>query len=247
MVDFAKLASPLPPEKVSWRIGQKAKNGPRAMALAYIDARDVMERLDQVCGPQGWQATYPHANGKTVCSIGIKVGDEWVWKANGAGDTDIEAEKGALSDAFKRAAVMWGIGRYLYDVEAPWVETEGDGKFAKIAQREYARLRKLLPGAKIEGENEPSGTPAGRGAGAVASHAVSAPTSQIHATDASNYVTAALPFIRACPSKREVDEWWASERPARVKYGIAKGTVHFSTLWDACDARVQELEQKDAA
>jgi hypothetical protein len=132
-VDLKALAAEFPRNVVSWRAQSVTKDGTKAMALAYIDARDVMERLDAVCGPDGWQCDYPHAAIKTVCRIGIKVGDEWVWKANGAGDSDIEAEKGALSDAFKRAAVLWGIGRYLYDTETPWVpceayETEYQGK-----------------------------------------------------------------------------------------------------------------------
>lgn len=150
MIDFEALAAPFPADRVSWRIGQvrQTDNGPRAKALAYIDARDVMERLDTVCGPQGWQRAYPHANGKTVCSIGIKLDDEWVWKADGAGDSDIEAEKGALSDAFKRAAVSWGIGRYLYGIPSPWVAVENK----QIAQGEYAKLEALLE--KVTGEIE---------------------------------------------------------------------------------------------
>lgn len=124
MADVSLLASEFPHEAISWRAQSVTKDGTKAMALAYIDARDVMRRLDDVCGPAGWQCRYPHAGSKTICEVGIKIGDEWVWKANGAGDTDIEAEKGAISDAFKRAAVLWGIGRYLYDMPAPWVPCE---------------------------------------------------------------------------------------------------------------------------
>lgn len=118
------LFAEFPKDAISWRAQSVTKDGTKAMALAYIDARDVMDRLDSVCGAADWQCDYPHAGAKTVCRIGIKIGDEWVWKANGAGDTDIESEKGALSDAFKRAAVLWGIGRYLYDLETPWVPCE---------------------------------------------------------------------------------------------------------------------------
>lgn len=124
MIDLKALAAEFPREVVHWRAQSLTKNGDKAMALAYIDARDVYERLDEVCGPEGWQCRYSHAEGKggkTVCEIGIKINDEWVWKANGAGDSDIEGEKGALSDALKRAAVCWGIGRYLYDMPSPWV------------------------------------------------------------------------------------------------------------------------------
>lgn len=124
MIDLNALAAEFPHAAVSWRAQTLTKAGDKALALAYIDARDVMERLDAVCGPADWQCDYPHAAAKTVCRIGIKIGDEWVWKSNGAGDSDIEAEKGALSDAFKRAAVLWGIGRYLYAIESPWVPCE---------------------------------------------------------------------------------------------------------------------------
>jgi hypothetical protein len=144
MVDFNALAAPFPPQAISWRVGSTTQDKKKGMALAFIDARDVMERLDAVCGPAGWQCTYPHANGKTVCAIGIKAGDEWIWKSDGAGDTDVEAEKGALSDAFKRAAVRWGIGRYLYDLASPWVELEPAGRSFKIADRELAKLHALL-------------------------------------------------------------------------------------------------------
>lgn len=144
MIDFKSLAAPFSPASVSWRIGSTTADKTRGMALAYLDARDVMDRLDEVCTPGGWQATYPHALQKTVCSIGILCGEHWVWKANGAGDSDIEAEKGALSDAFKRAAVLWGIGRYLYNLQSPWVEIETRGRTSIIKEHEYARLADIL-------------------------------------------------------------------------------------------------------
>jgi hypothetical protein len=144
MIDFAALAAPFPPDRVSFRVGSTTADKSKGMALAYIDARDVYDRLDAVCGPGGWQCRYPHADKKTVCDIGIKVGDEWVWKSNGAGDSDVEAEKGALSDAVKRAAVVWGIGRYLYDLDSPWVPIEAKGKSYVITDEGKAKLRQML-------------------------------------------------------------------------------------------------------
>lgn len=149
-IDFKALAAPLPPDRVSWRVGATTADKTRGMALAYLDSRDVQERLDAVCGPEGWQCAYPHAGQKTVCSIGILVEGQWIWKADGAGDTDVEQEKGALSDAFKRAAVKWGIGRYLYDVVTPWVALEKKGNSYVIAEGEYAKLRKVLGGAPVK-------------------------------------------------------------------------------------------------
>ena len=146
---FEQLASPFDPSEVDWRVGSVTKKdtpNPEGMALAYIDARTVMDRLDTVCGPAGWQCKYVMDGNKTVCEIGIRCGDEWVWKADGAGDSDVEAEKGALSDAFKRAAVRWGVGRYLYNLKSPWVPVKPFGKSFVIAREAQSQLDALLRG-----------------------------------------------------------------------------------------------------
>lgn len=121
---FDQLAAEFPRDAISWRAQSVTKDGTKAMALAYIDARDVMDRLDEVCGPSGWQDRYEFHGARTVCYLSIRVDGEWITKADGAGDSDVEAEKGAISDALKRAAVKWGIGRYLYHLKSPWVPCE---------------------------------------------------------------------------------------------------------------------------
>ena len=138
------LAKPFPPEAVSWRVGSVSRDKTKGMALAYVDARDVMDRLDDVVGPMNWQARYSHITPTVIiCEIGINGDDRdgWVWKANGAGETKVEAAKGAASDAFKRAAVLWGIGRYLYELKSPWVALDD---FQKIKPEEYKKLWALL-------------------------------------------------------------------------------------------------------
>jgi hypothetical protein len=152
---LAALAAPFPPERVSWRVGATTKDKTKGMALAYIDARDVMRRLDEVCGAGGWQCDYlPMPNGTTCCRIGIRIDGEWVWRANGAGATDVEGEKGGYSDAFKRAAVLFGIGRYLYDLDSPWVALDNNNGFVRgIQKSEFARLRALLPGPTAAAKN----------------------------------------------------------------------------------------------
>lgn len=164
MTEYLKaLAEPFPPEAVHWRIGAKGKEN-TAIALAYLDARDVMDRLDEVCGPAGWQCTYSHAAQKTVCELSINIDGEWVTKSNGAGDSDIEGEKGALSDAFKRAAVLWGIGRYLYSLKSPWVKLTQNGR--SILQSEMPKLQRLLgtdPSNMPTANLKPLGRSKGRG------------------------------------------------------------------------------------
>lgn len=135
---LTKLKAPFPVDKLSWRIGQKSNwdkrtNSPKnpdkpvkAMMLVYIDSRDVQDRLDEVCG-MDWSDSYSEVMGRLVCSITIN----GITRTDGAGDTDFEAEKGGLSDAFKRAAVKWGVGRYLYNAKDynTWVDCTGMSDF----------------------------------------------------------------------------------------------------------------------
>jgi hypothetical protein len=153
-MNLSDLRKPFPPDRISWRVGSTNNDKSKGMALAYIDARDVMSRLDEACGHL-WQCEYvPMPNGSCCCRIGLKIGDEWIWRANGAvnltdsdkADQKEMAEKGSYSDAFKRAAVLWGIGQYLYDLDSPWVAIEPMGRSFKIAQSEYKRLEAILSG-----------------------------------------------------------------------------------------------------
>jgi len=133
---LALLSECFPPYRIRWRVGARTKDKSKGMGLAYLDARDVTDRLDNVCGPANWQDRYTHAGQKTCCEIGIRINGEWIWKSDGAGDTDIEGNKGAFSDAFKRAGVKWGIGRYLYSSNSPWVALDERGNFTKGALEE---------------------------------------------------------------------------------------------------------------
>lgn len=128
-----KLKRPFDPKALSWRVGATNGDKTQGIALAYIDARDVMQRLDDVMG-LNWQCKYSHANGKTICDLALKLDGEWIWRAGGAGDTDVEAEKGAISDAFKRAAVLFGIGRYLYSLPNKWVPIKAAGRSYALAE-----------------------------------------------------------------------------------------------------------------
>jgi len=125
-----------------WRVQSYSKFKPEAMCVAYIDARDVMELLDEVCGPENWQSDFKDIGGQMFAGIGIRQfrminnpqgnsmalydeDREWVWKWDTGTETKVEAEKGQASDSFKRAAVKWGIGRFLYDLEVKRVRTDG--------------------------------------------------------------------------------------------------------------------------
>jgi hypothetical protein len=141
---YDELSSPFSADEIDWRVGSTTADKSKGMALAYIDARAVMDRLDTVCGPDGWQNNNVYGpGGSVVCNLGVRMNGEWIWKADGAGATDVEGEKGAISDALKRAAVRFGVGRYLYELKSPWVALTPMGKSYRIADEARKELDKV--------------------------------------------------------------------------------------------------------
>ncbi|MCP5013786.1 MAG: hypothetical protein GY938_00715 [Ketobacter sp.] len=150
-----QLAAPFPADQVHWRVGSRSRDKKKGMALAYIDARNVMERLDAVVGTEGWETSFTETpSGRVICRLSLRVGIDaaWVTKSDGAGDTGTEGEKGAISDALKRAAVQWGIGRYLYAIDSPWVELVDE----KWLPRDFDGSRYLPTSEALTGVSESS-------------------------------------------------------------------------------------------
>lgn len=157
---WAKLTQPFGPEYVRWRIDRiinKDTDRPRGAAVPYIDARAVMDRLDDVCTGEGWMTEMVGFGERVACKLSIEFmkwvtlpdGSEelrntWVSKMDGAGATDYEGDKGAFSDALKRAAVHWGIGRHLYQLDRIWVDVEPRGNSFVIAEHEKDRLDEII-------------------------------------------------------------------------------------------------------
>lgn len=147
------LTAPLRAEEIEWRI--LTVRGGTTVIAPYITARAVMSRLDAAFGPWGWQVRYTPAQiGEqwgVIASIAIRSPDgEWVAKEDGAGATDMEPYKGAISGALKRAATAWGIGRELYGY--PRIIIDGEHQYIPTAV-----LRRLegLPAAVAEGKPLP--------------------------------------------------------------------------------------------
>ena len=104
---FTKLAETMP---VKWRVGPKI--GSRLSVLAYLDARMVQQRLDDIVGPENWANVYDSETG--TATISIFINGEWVSKTDVGTESKVDKEKGKASDSFKRAAVLWGVGRFIY-------------------------------------------------------------------------------------------------------------------------------------
>lgn len=110
-----------------WKVQTVSKSKPKAQCVAYVDARDVMDMFDKVCGPENWQDDYKLVGDRLLAGIGVKTDSGWVWKWDTGTAGNFEAEKSEISDAFKRASVKWGVGRFLYDLDFEWVDTNAPG------------------------------------------------------------------------------------------------------------------------
>lgn len=113
IIQFNELKRELP---YKWRVQSFSQYKPEATCVAYVDSRDVQKLLDEVAGPENWQDEYYAVKNNLFCRIGIRVNGEWTWKGDCGTESNVDKEKGEASDAFKRAAVKWGIGRFLYDL-----------------------------------------------------------------------------------------------------------------------------------
>lgn len=130
-----RLAAPFPASDIEFRAGATNKEKTKCLALAYLTARAVQERLDDVLGIDGWYDTYrPGPGGGVLCALSVRIDGEWITKEDVADNSDIEPVKGGVSDALKRAAVKFGIGRYLYKLDSVWVPCQERGRSVVIKE-----------------------------------------------------------------------------------------------------------------
>jgi hypothetical protein len=140
---LSALAAPFDRNEVKFRPGAVSSN--RALALPYIDARCVQDRLDAVVGAANWQDEYQLLpDGSALCRLSLRLGGEWIVKADVGGPSDQpdggDRHKAAVSDALKRAAVKWGVGRYLYRLPLLWCDFDS-------ARKRFARKPELAGAA----------------------------------------------------------------------------------------------------
>jgi hypothetical protein len=160
----AALAEPFDPRELKVRPAatDRKQEAGNALAVVYIDARVVQERLDAVLGVTGWQDEYqPLPDGTVLCRLRCKIGGEWVTKADVGGQSKQpdggNRVKAAFSDALKRAAVKFGVGRYIYRLGGQWLPWDGK-KFTATPRLPQWALPKAAP--KQLPAAEPSARPA---------------------------------------------------------------------------------------
>lgn len=122
-----ELKKPFIGRFLSVKPGATTQDKTSGMVLTYIDARAVMDRLDDCVGPDGWNfrweptVSFQNSDGVTNLAVKgiLKIGDV-IREDVGEALAESEPYKSAVSDALKRCAVHFGIGRYLYDMPSIW-------------------------------------------------------------------------------------------------------------------------------
>lgn len=127
---IAKLSQPLP---YKWKVQSFTKDKSKAICVAYIDARDVISRLNEVC-EYGWHRDHFALGNDVYCRLGVTMPDGTIIWRSDAGDSDNETEraKTAASDSFKRAAVQFGVGLFLYDLDIVTLPAKANGNYTDV-------------------------------------------------------------------------------------------------------------------
>lgn len=119
-----QLQKPFSENEIEWRpqsAGISNNGKPWVLCLAYVQARAIQCRLDEVFGFDGWETEYRDESSGIMCKLSVYKGDKKVSKEDGAPETNIDAFKGGISGAFKRVSASgYGIGRYLYCLEVSY-------------------------------------------------------------------------------------------------------------------------------
>ena len=134
---FAQLTEPFDPSEIKWRVTHTTRDGSRGAVIAFADPRAYSDRLNQVFTPSGWTRTYEVntvssvtrikkdkliQTGKVLVTCTVTIarlgthadsGEEWADEEN--------AMTSAQAQAFKRACICFGLGRYLYNFAEMWV------------------------------------------------------------------------------------------------------------------------------
>ena len=121
------LTAPILPNEIEWRVQSVTSTG-KMIVVPYINNRCVMQRFDAAFGPTNWTSEFREITNGFICRLTVHYTDDHeavlktIYREDGASKTNIEPEKGGISDAMKRAAVQFGLGRCLYDYPKVFIE-----------------------------------------------------------------------------------------------------------------------------
>lgn len=132
--DLGKLSRDFPDSALRVRVQQLSKDKTRALLIVYVSHPDVQARLDEIDPAWSCHAIEQREIGETVY-VRMRLTVKGISRENvGEGDQP----KAAFSDALKRCAMNFGVGRYLYDWEKKWVDySESRDRFREWTIEDY--------------------------------------------------------------------------------------------------------------
>lgn len=159
-----ELSRPFHPSEVSFKPGAVSKDGKSALALAYADPRVYMERLDELFKGE-WEVHYKEWGERLICEVSLPVGRDWTRVTRSStGEPDKQSQASEIAgtateaQAFKRACVMFGLGRYLYSFPLVWVAYDRSSGFDNAGLNQL-RVRLQRHYEEWGGPQEGAGTP----------------------------------------------------------------------------------------
>ena len=121
--------------EIECRVSRVDERSKKAYLLLYKDARCDANILDETVGCENWTVEHYQVKNKDFARVGINFDGQWIFKSDCGAETNVEAEKGESSDAFKRACFLFGLGRELYTSPKIKVDLKDDDFFnGKISQ-----------------------------------------------------------------------------------------------------------------
>lgn len=167
---LAELEVPFPAHQVQWRVTNTSNDKRRGQIVPYADPRAYTDRLNALFSPQGWTRNYrvetmnnitrvkkgeAIVSGKVLVTCTVTIigfgehsgtGEEWADDDNGMTSADAQA--------FKRACSCFGLGRYFYHFQAPWVDLDEHRQPKRLPQLpDWALPENWIKGMRPPGSN----------------------------------------------------------------------------------------------
>lgn len=137
--DLEVLKKPFPDDVIGVKVQSFSKDRTKAMLVLYAQHTDVMNRIEEV-DPSWHFAILDEKKVGDLVVTRAHLGIKGSTRENVGEGSD---SKSAASDALKRCAMLYGIGRYLYDSELVWVPyDENRDRFKVWTMEEYRSLSK---------------------------------------------------------------------------------------------------------
>ena len=153
-VDWEKLAKPFNDKQIKFKVQTKPNQNGLAMVASYVDARDVINRLNEAA-PGQWRDEYaitPLAPNGYYALCKLTIGDI---TRQDVGESD--TPKGAVSDALKRAAVKFGIGIHLYEGPKLYAQVDERGRIAVPREKLLEAIKQDAEFVVVRGDGAATG------------------------------------------------------------------------------------------